>query len=152
MEQKYETDSTVYNWYFDIDTSDLKCQELKVFRWNYMDGMQWQVMDEYMLVQETFVQYFKFFRKKKTNFLRKPGYLISSDKRYAKILLVTEMLKGFGYILEKDSNHTCSDGTHKAVITAKAEYDRLSEEYPELIVKSFGEFKPEENNSGWLWS
>ena len=68
------------------------------------------------------------------------------------MLLVSEMVKGFSYILERDLTYTCSDSTRKAIITAQREYQSMCDEYPELVVKSFGEFKPEESNSGWLWA
>lgn len=152
MTRKYKNDTTVFNWFFDLGTAELKCQELTVYSWEYMDGMQWHVVDEYQLLQEYYIPFFKFFKKKKTNIIRRPGYLISSDKNYAKMMLVAEMVKGFGYILERDLEYTCSDGTRKAIITAQKEYEIMSEEYPELVVKSFGEFRPDESNSGWLWA
>ncbi len=152
MNRKYKNDTTVYNWYFDLHTAELKCQELIVYRWDYMDGMQWQVVDEYQLLQEYTIPYFKFWKQKKTNIIRRPGYLISSDKTYAKLLLLSEMVKSFGYLMEDKIVPTCSEGTMKAVTIAQREYQTIADLYPELIVKSFGEFKPEDSNSGWLWA
>ena len=152
--QKYISNDIVYSWYFDLHTSELTCRELTVFRWDYMDGMQWKVVDEYQLVHEYKVPWMKFLTKTKKEFIRRPGYLISNDRTYAKLLVVDEMVKSFGYLLEKDyKGYDCaSEATYKASSKAKEELSELSEKYPELVVKLFGEFRPDETNSGWLWS
>ncbi len=152
MYRKYKNDTVVYNWFFDLHTAELKCQELIVYRWDYMDGMQWEVVDEYQLLQEYTIPYFKFWKKKKTNIIRLPGYLISSNKTYAKLMLMSEMVKSFGYLLEDKIVPTCNDDTMKAIIIAQQEYQTMCDLYPELIVKSFGEFKPEGKNSGRYWA
>jgi len=151
MYQKHKNGTKVFNWYYDLDTTELKVQELVVSRWDYLDGMQWDVIDEYILIKETKEPYFKFFKKSVKKQIRLPGYLVSPDKMYAKVMLVDQMLKSFGYMLDESSLHLCSKGTYTNVQNAKEEYKSLVEYYPELIVKVHGEFKPERTNSGWMW-
>ncbi|RLC44457.1 MAG: hypothetical protein DRH57_09160, partial [Candidatus Cloacimonadota bacterium] len=144
MKQKHKNDTKVFNWYFDLDTSELKCRDLTVSRWDYMDGMQWEVIDEYQLIKETTVPYFKFFSRVEKSNVRLPGYLISSNRLYAKLLLLDSMIKSFGYMLLADSLSLCSRTTYINVSKAEKEYQLMIEEYPELIVKDLGEYKPEE--------
>jgi len=151
MFQKHKNGSTVFNWYFDLDSSELKCQYLTITRWDYMDGMQWEVIDEYELFNEVKEPYFKFFKKLVKHRVRLPGYLISPNKLYAKLLFVDSMVKSFGYMLSQDTVSLCSQTTYISVSKAANEYRLMIEEYPELVVKVLGEFKPEKTNSGWIW-
>ena len=129
MYQKHKNGTVVYNWFYDLDTTELKVQELVVSRWDHLDGMQWNVIDEYILIKETKEPYFKFFKKSVKKQIRLPGYLISSDKMYAKVMLIYQMLKSFGYMLNEKSSYLYSKGTYTNVQNTKEEYKHLVEYY-----------------------
>ena len=152
MRQKYKNGTTVYNWSFDLYSNELKCQEATVVFWTEMDGMQWHVIDEYTLTYKTFSKKLKIFNISSDNNIRRPGHLISNDKDYAKLLLVSEVMNQLGYLDTKVFRQVANEGTLKAIETSKMEYAKFKDKYPELIVKSFGEYRPDEPNVGWLWN
>ena len=152
MQQKYKNGTTVFNWSFDLYSSELKCQESTVEHWMEMDGMQWQVIDEYVLSYKTYSKKLKIFNVSSDNNMRRPGYLISDDKDYAKLLLVSEVMNQLSYLSTPTFKSSANEGTLKAIETSKIEYNMFKDEYPELIVKSLGEYRPEETNIGWLWN
>ena len=150
MQQKYKTNTTVYNWYFDIYTNELTCDELTVYRYEYLDSMLLDIIDEYTLRLEYVKTYLKFFKKKKYRYLTLPGHLISDNKIYAKILLLNEMIRCFGIYLEEEKSITVSDTTFNAVKIASRELKLLASEYPELIIKAINA-KITKVGSGPLW-
>jgi thioredoxin-related protein len=151
MIQKYKKGTEVFNWFFDIETAELKYQKLIVQQWFYMDGMQWEIIDTYKLLKKTTVPYFKFFKKTLKEQVRLPGYLISQNKLYAKTLLIHEMMEAFGYLLKDGYRNFCSENTYKTIVKAQQEYINLNNNHPELIVKVLGEFKPDNTSPGWMW-
>jgi len=150
MQQKYKTGTTVYNWYFDVYTNELTCDELTVYRYEYLDSMLLDIIDEYTLRLEYVKTYLKFFKKKKYRYLTLPGHLISDNKIYAKILLLNEMIRCFGIYLEEEKSITVSDTTFNAVKIASRELKLLASEYPELIIKAINA-KITKVGSGPLW-
>lgn len=151
MKQKYQKDDIVYSYYFDWKTSELKFDTLIVYNYEYLDGMQWNIIDEYALYKVYEIPYFKFWKKKKQKLIRLPGLLISDDNIVAKIKLLHHLLNSFGYILDSDSrSYSTEKNLLNIVENAKKELDTLSYKYPEKFFKAIN-FIPVDKNNYTYW-
>lgn len=135
MKGKYPQDSIVYSYYFDWETAELKHDTLIVYNYEYLDGMQWNVVDEYTCYKECEVPHLKFFKKKKQSLVRLPGLLISDDPIVAKIKLLNQCVERFGYVSEQDKPYL-EPKLVKIAKKAKSELKTLSEQYPEKFLKA----------------
>ena len=147
MKQKYPKDTEVYTFYYDWNTAELNSELLTVYGYEYMDGMQWNVTDEYTLFKEYFIPFFKFFKKKKTTFVRLPGILINPDKVVAEIKFHHYVLERFGHDEEKHRAYDPKTKLIDVIVNSKKKLNILTEKYPEKVIKAFGDvIKPDEDN------
>ncbi len=148
--RRFKKNEIVYNWHYTHLTSELKCSEIVVDYYEYMDGMQWNVVDEYRCHREYHIPYWKIFKKTEREHYRVPGHLLHKDKLVAKIIILQRMLEGFGYILT--TNYTgYSENLIPILKDAISELEELQITYPEKVLQAQVAVYADEKNSGSLW-
>jgi len=146
MKQIYENDSTVYSYFFDWDTTELKYEKLTVYNYEYLDGMQWNIVDQYMMHLEYTETYWKFFKKKRQKTVRLPGLLISNDKIIAKIKLFQFTLEHFGYVIKNDRDYNPEPNLINVVSWVRDEMNKLLGDCPEKCLQAIDNIVPDEKN------
>lgn len=132
-EPQYLNNNPVYSFYFNWNTGKLSYKKLSVVGYDYTDGFQLDILDEYKLIEEQQKRRFIFFKKKKTFHLyRIKSHLISDDKEYAKIKFLYHFLKTFNNY-ERDN---ISYKVKHMILNAKILYDKIVEKKPDLILKA----------------
>ncbi len=145
MFQKYPTGSTVYNFYFDYDTSELVHKELIVSGYDYMDGCQWSVIDEYRLEEHFYKPKFYFFKTKCVYVYKICGHLISDKPEYAKTKFLHNFLNTFTPYERIPANIL------KMYETAKEEYNKILDTNPEYLFKAITKKMAENTQLQDLW-
>jgi len=147
---KFNIGTTVYNWFFDLETENIMCNEYKIESYEYTDGMQWEIIDMYNCSKNILIPFCKVFKKKKKIYHRIPGHLLHTNKEVAKVIFLKEVLKSFGYILKKNGK-SLNYNLYNRVIKVKREYDLYMENSPELILKAQVIKLSTELNSNTFW-
>ncbi len=127
----YKEKEIVYFWGFVYETAELKYDSCQVVRYDYLDGAQWTIIDEYLLSKKYIETKWGFIKTEKSNMLRMPGHLISNDIILAKLTFLYHFLEAFHY-----PSSLRSDEMHRMVNNAKNEYNYYIEKFPELIIKA----------------
>lgn len=130
MNQKYQINTKVYNFSFEYDTGKLVCKELFVVGYEYMDGLQYEIIDEYRLIEEYTIKKYFIFKKKKFACHRLKSHIISDDKECAKIKFLHYFLKEFKHIALHDYNNKIGN----FIKSAKILYNEVLTNNPEKIL------------------
>ena len=142
FEQKFKKDSKVFVFYFDRDTAELKYREAIVSSYDYMDGPQWNVVDEYTLYEFRIIKKWFFFKKTLTYKFKTQGHIISDDINISKAKFLHYFLKKFSFT----DNHTISTELSKMIYVANSLYNELLENEPHLILKAINDKLSEDDN------
>ena len=145
--QKYANDSTVYNFYFNYETGKLLFKELIVSGYDYMDGCQWSIVDEYKLVEEYYIKKYIFFTKRQFYIHRIAGHLISDNIEFARIKFLYHFLKVFNF----KPSANISTPLLKLHEVALNLYNELIEYSPELILQAVEDRLATENRMDSYW-
>jgi hypothetical protein len=145
--QKFKLDEKVYTHFYDYETHEILCEEYQVWRYDYMDGMQWNVIDEYQLMAFDTVRKYIFFKTKKRRFLNRPSHLIHKDKEISRTLLIMCVLDKFNF----DDEKFVSIELKRIVHHARKEYKKIESEKPELLLKVSSIPVLTEENNYTLW-
>lgn len=131
MNKQYYNDDQVYKFYFDWKTCRLNYKKLLVVSYNYMDELQWNVVDEYILRENFTIKKFFIFKEKKFHTHRICSHLISDDYTQAKIKFLYHFLKEVG-----DNKDFSSYKLNSMIIIARRLYNEYVEKTPDLILKA----------------
>lgn len=145
--QKYANDSIVYNFYFNYETGKLLFKELIVSGYDYMDGCQWSVVDEYKLVEEYYVKKYIFFTKRQFHIHRIAGHLISDNIEYARIKFLYHFLKVFNF----KPSLNISKPLLKLHNIAFKMYNEIMESNPEMILQAVEDRLASETRMDSYW-
>lgn len=146
MEQKYSKDSLVYTYYFDWETTELVYKELFVANYEYMDGPQWNIIDEYKLIEFIATTKWWVFKTLKPHIHRIKGHLISDDLEYARAKFLYHFLQSYKDI-KKDF---VSPELVRMVDIALPLYNEMVEIYPDVVYRAITE-KLSEDGSDSFW-
>lgn len=128
---EYKLNDIVYYWGFVYETGELKYETCKVNQYDYLDGAQWNVIDEYILTTTYESTKWGFIKTKDRRRFRMPGHLISHDIILAKITFLFHFLNAFSY-----PSSLRSDERQRMISVAEKEYQHYIKEFPELILKA----------------
>lgn len=147
MNGKYKKNETVYNYYFDISTNELKYDNYTVLQYIHMDGMQWKVIKEYILAKNVYSKFMIFFKKKKQVYVRFPEELISTNRIEALCKLCYVTINRFGDL----KNYKIFDESRKEVIKlAEENLKMIKKDYPEILLKNMN-VSLDANTSSLIW-
>lgn len=147
MNGKYKKNETVYNYYFDISTNELKYDNYTVLQYIHMDGMQWNVIKEYILAKNVYRKFMIFFKKKKQVYVRFPEELISTNRIEALCKLCYITINRFGDL----KNYKIFDESRKEVIKlAEENLKMIKKDYPEILLKNMN-VSLDANTSSLIW-
>lgn len=144
--KEYPSGTIVYTYYFDYETHELICKELKVVRYDYLDGCQWNVIDEYTLEEEIVETKYYFFKKKKSIKHTAVGHLISDNKDKAKLRFLHNFLQTF--ICESERT---PEKLIKLNKLAKSYYNEMVENKPEIVLTGLTEKLISDNRIQYYW-
>ena len=147
MRQEYPKGTTVYTFYFDYDTSELICKELKVASYDYLDGCQWNIIDEYRLDEEIIETKYYFFKKKKIITHTVIGHLLSDNVDKAKVRFLHNFLTTF--TIHNPSK--TPERLIKLVALAKTYYNEMVENKPEIVLTGITEKLVPNNRIQYYW-
>lgn len=145
MVKEYQKGTRVYTYYFDYDTNELICKELVVLRYDYLDGCQWSIIDEYTLEEEIIEKKYYFFKKKKAVKHTIVGHLISDNREKAKLRFLHNFLTTF----------VVGERTPDKIIAlnkiAKMYYEEMIETNPEIVLSGLTEKLVSDNKVQYYW-
>ena len=130
--QKYAKDTVVYNFYFDYESAKLLYKKMMVTNYDYMDGCQFFIIDEYTLIEEYFVKKYFFLTKKMYYIHRIPGHMISDNIEYAKIKFLYHFLKTFNF----KQPENVSKPLYRLHTIACEIYNEILENFPETVLRA----------------
>jgi len=122
----------VYKFYFDHDSGELKFRHLPVLTYQYMDGMQWNVIDMYTLIEEKKVRKYLVFKEIQQIKHPAPGVLIDQDFQVAKVKFL------YHFVTHYDTHAIfsyLSDIEKKCYSDAKNQYNTFVKDFPEILLK-----------------
>lgn len=132
IKQEFETGTKVFKFYIDKETSTLRYRYLPISFYDYMDGMQWVVIDEYTLIEYTFKRKFFFFKETKQRRYNYPATLIDPDYLTAKAKFLYQYFMYYGGKVDFD---VLVEDDPKLYSVIRKHYDDLLIDYPELMLK-----------------
>lgn len=138
---RYKRDDKVYVWCFSLETGKLIYDSYTIGYYEYMDGPQWNIVDEYILTKSYTKTKWGFIKSTDTITIRRPGHIISHDITLAKLSFLYHFLDLYNF---KPNVH--SDEMIKMIEIAKEEYNYYMINFPELIIKASKPKITENNN------
>ena len=133
IDAQYTNDTTVYNFYFDWNSNELKYKTLVVVGFNYVEeNNTWNVIDEYTLIEEYVEKKFFLFKKKKFKTHKIKSHLISDNIQFAKVKFLYYFINTFN---DLDFEY-CATNIKAMMITANKLYNDLIENNPDIIFRA----------------
>ena len=146
---KFKRNTKVYKWSYDILETTLECHTIIVDSYEYLDGMQWDTIDEYTCHYYIDEPYLKFFTKSVKMKCRVRGHMIHTDKTTAKLILLQKVLDMYGYLHEKTNIPTSN--MIDVIKHAKREFNLLIDKYPEKVIAAQVTQLANDNNHTSIW-
>lgn len=137
MESRYKQGEKAFYHFFDWNTYEFICVELEIERYDYLDGMQWNVIDEYRCNHKRQKTFLKFFKKTVNELYVVNAKSIHINKIISAILTLREIIYKYEYLTQKPyidySNNMCV-----IVLASMRRLKKYETEFPELFLIAVG--------------
>jgi len=141
---KYVSGESIYTWFFNM-SGELKYHKAIIENYEYMDGMQWEVIDTYKCYYLKPEKKFYIFTKHKRNYIRVQGHMIHKDKLTAKIIFLQSILKKF------EINTSTSEELKVIINYASNTLSQYLNKYPEKILAALQVSKITDSSDFSIW-
>lgn len=134
---QYKYGDKFFYHFFDWNSYDLICIELEVKRYDYMDGMQWNIIDEYRCNHKTYKPFLKFFKKEINELYIVNSKSVHTNKIVAAILTLREIIYKYEY-LTHEPHIDYNNNLYNIVLLSIDKLNKYEEEFPELFLIAVG--------------
>jgi len=141
---KYLSGEPIYTWFFNM-SGELKYHRVIIENYEYMDGMQWEVIDTYKCYYLKPEKFLYIFTKYKKNYIKVQGHMVHKDKLTAKIIFLQSILKKFKI-------NTSTSKELKVIIDyASKTLSQYIDKYPEKILEALQISKISTSSDFSIW-